>query len=52
MRVAGGWLVEAGTGELVQDDEQESHIGRVVVVDKPVTGAGIDLDVVVDAGRS
>src|SRR5512132_2284524 len=49
--VAGGGLVVAGAGDLAQDRQQQRRIGWVVVVDEPVAGAGVDLDVVVDAER-
>ena len=39
MGIAGGRLVVAGAGDLRQDHQQRCHIGRVVVVDEPVTGA-------------
>ena len=51
VRAAGRRLVEAGGGDLAQHGQQDRHIGRVVVVDEPVTGARVHLDVVVDAER-
>ena len=51
MRAAGRRLVEAGGGDRAQHGQQDRHIGRVVVVDEPVTGARVHLDVVVDAER-
>jgi len=49
--VAGGGLVVAGTGDLGEHRQQECLVGGVMVVNEPVRGLRVDLDVVVDAER-
>src|SRR5271166_2307417 len=44
-----GWLVIAGPGDLRQEDQQRCRVRGVGVVDEPVPGGGIHLDVMVHA---